>query len=365
MNHLFLILVFVLVGSIIIPAYAEYCVTSNSGTVHCFDDDYNSNNIDYSYLGADLRDDYWNQKSDLNCYGEDYRCLNLDGSSKYYNYDNSLGNGCYSDMPYLHSDGYCYSYQETIPDERVPVKDLDFLNYTYEDWCFDTYGKYLDLNGYCIPSLSSYTNYGIDKISWNIYDTKGNFYGWNIDREVYDDMIINGKKLSELNYANELYLKNNDGSIFESVRYDGFVYGAFEGTIDDVYDNSNSNSDFIYEVWYIVSQLTDYRYDRNDGFYIGDEGRYALDTLSRGSGDCEDLVILIADMLVSSKYTKDWDIQYVYLDGDNPLDSQISNHLVLYVNDGQYDYYIEATGDPKWDYYPYGINGWYFDVQTA
>ena len=68
-----------------------------------------------------------------------------------------------------------------------------------------------------------------------------------------------------------------------------------------IYYNSNSNSDFIWEVWNIASQLTEYRPDRDDGYYVGDQGRYALDTLYRGGGDCEDLAILIADMLVSNK----------------------------------------------------------------
>ena len=69
-------------------------------------------------------------------------------------------------------------------------------------------------------------------------------------------------------------------------------------------------SDFIWEVWYIVSQLTEYNSDQD--YYVGDEGRYALDTLARGGGDCEDLVILIADMLMSSETYKGLDVR-IYL----------------------------------------------------
>ena len=50
-------------------------------------------------------------------------------------------------------------------------------------------------------------------------------------------------------------------------------------------------------------------------------------------GDCEDLAILIADILVSSKCTKDWTIQYVYMDADNPTSANDLNHVILYVND--------------------------------
>lgn len=68
-------------------------------------------------------------------------------------------------------------------------------------------------------------------------------------------------------------------------------------------------------------------------------------------------------MLISSKYTENWTFQYVFLDADNPTDSQTMNHVILYVNDGTYDYYIEATAkEPRWDYFPDGLTGWYFDV---
>ena len=72
------------------------------------------------------------------------------------------------------------------------------------------------------------------------------------------------------------------------------------------------------------------------------EGRFALETFTRAGGDCEDLVILIADMLMSSSHTKDWEFQYGMMDSDNPLDPQKMNHVILYVYDGQYGYYIEA-----------------------
>ena len=93
---------------------------------------------------------------------------------KYYNYDDSLDNGCYVDAPYPHSDGFCYDYQEYNYDNYlVPVEDVldDIL--TYDDWCFTTYGIHLDSNGYCASALSSYTDYSFNKITWSIYDSKG------------------------------------------------------------------------------------------------------------------------------------------------------------------------------------------------
>lgn len=139
---------------------------------------------------------------------------------------------------------------------------------------------------------------------------------------------------------------------------DGFVKKSFTNVIDDIYENSYGNSDFIWEVWYIVSQLTVYDEDVHEY----SEGRYALETLTRGGGDCEDLTILVADMLISSEHTNDWTIQYVMMDADNPTDPETVNHAILYVHDGEYAHYIESTSSPSWDYYPDGVYGWYLDV---
>ena len=89
--------------------------------------------------------------------------------------------------------------------------------------------------------------------------------------------------------------------------------------------------DFVWEVWTLVSQLTVYDKDVDEF----SEGRYALETLTRTGGDCEDLAILIGNMLYSSSYTKDWTIQYVYMDSDNPNNPKEPNllqtHLIIYV----------------------------------
>ena len=39
-----------------------------------------------------------------------------------------------------------------------------------------------------------------------------------------------------------------------------------------------------------------------------------------------------------------------------------TNHVIIYVDDGTYNYYIEATAEPSWDYYSNGVNGWFYDL---
>ena len=194
------------------------------------------------------------------------------------------------------------------------------------------------------------------KLHWTFRDSKGNDYGvvWDID--TYEKTKIYSDKKSLISQNLRL---NLDGQTITTIDLDGFITGNFvDCCIDKLYENSKSNSDFIWEVWWIVSQMTVYDKDVS----LASEGRYALETIHRGGGDCEDLVILIADMIKSSSYAKNWDMEIIYMDADNHNDPKTVNHLILHINDGTYSHYIEATGEPRWDYYPNGVNGWWFEV---
>ena len=191
------------------------------------------------------------------------------------------------------------------------------------------------------------------EVSWEFSDSKDNTYQWSMPVLTYENQIVE----SRYHVRDKINL-DLDGETVRVVSLDGFVKKSFVNVIDDIYDNSYDNSDFIWEVWYIVSQLTVYDEDINEY----SEGRYALETLTRGGGDCEDLVILVADMLLSSEHTTDWTIQYVVIDADNPTDPQDVNHVILAVDDGEYIHYVEATASPSWGYFPEGVSGWWLDV---
>ena len=209
-----------------------------------------------------------------------------------------------------------------------------------------------------VAALAAQNAYGttiIDgtEVTWDIADSKGHTYRWSMPVTTYEDNIVESRY-----HVRDKVNLDLDGETLRVVSLDGFVKESFVNVIDGIYDNSHDNSDFIWEVWYVVSQLTVYDSDIHEY----SEGRYALETLTRGGGDCEDLVILVADMLMSSSHTDGWTIQYVMMDSDNPTDAQDVNHVVLYVYDGEYEHFVEATASPSWDYYPEGVNGWYLDV---
>ena len=196
-------------------------------------------------------------------------------------------------------------------------------------------------------------------VTWSFQDSKGNEYSWFLPISVFEDSVKSGHDWSKQLYYDPLRLNLNGETIY-STNLRGFVSddGVFTKVIDGIYDNSYDDEDFIYEVWYIVSQLTVY----DEDVHPHSEGRLAMETLTRGGGDCEDLAILIADMLISSEHTEGWTVEYVYMDSDNPLDPETVNHVALKVEIGSDHYYMEPTAPPAWDYYPSGIWGWYFDV---
>jgi hypothetical protein len=188
------------------------------------------------------------------------------------------------------------------------------------------------------------------KVNWYVSDSKGNRYSWSLPMADYDDLV-------RYQPYESLRLSNVDtGEIYTVQNHMLYVKTSFTKVIDQVYDNAKNDQDFAYEVWYIVSQLTTYSKD------IDEDPRWALETLTRGGGDCEDTTILIADMLKSSKHTKDWKIQLVYFDADNPEHPKTINHIAVKVNDGESQYILESTN--KVDPYPWKgtISSWHFDV---
>ena len=205
-----------------------------------------------------------------------------------------------------------------------------------------------DLGHYASKPQVEITN---QEVHLRLFDSKGNEYNWSMPIETYEAYVEYSPRYEYL----YLYNENTDED-YSVIDYRPFVQESFGETIDDIYHNSDSNSDFIWEVWYIVSQLTVYSED------IGDDPRYATETLTRGGGDCEDLVILILDMIKSSSHTRNWDLEMWYIDADNPTRPLDLNHVIAIIDDGQYSHFIEATAGPDWEYYPDGVNGWGYDV---
>ena len=181
------------------------------------------------------------------------------------------------------------------------------------------------------------------KIKWTLFDSKNNQYDWEISIQTYESyMQLSTYPMQTIQYS--------DGRKDKIGNFSNHVVKFFTNVIDDIYENSYDNDNFIFEVWHIVSNLTVYSSD------IGEYPRYAIETLVRGGGDCEDTVILMADMLKSSKHTENWKIQMVYFDSHNPTNPKHVNHVALAVDTGTSCGILETTAKTISDLNVWNIN---------
>jgi hypothetical protein len=190
-------------------------------------------------------------------------------------------------------------------------------------------------------------------VEMTLFDSKNNKYFWTMPVSTYDAFV----KWDE---DPTTTMEFDSGKIIRVGDFRPFVGTNFSNVIDDVYDNLENYDNFVLEILYMVSTLTIYSLD------IGEDPRFAIETLVRGEGDCEDTVILFADMIRSSSHTKDWKLQLVYFDSDNPTNPQQINHVALLIDDGDTaPYIIETTAKTIDDFTMWSttpIVGWFLDV---
>ncbi len=190
-------------------------------------------------------------------------------------------------------------------------------------------------------------------VYWDFTDSAGHEYNWQMPIATYE---YNVQRDEPFEYFS---LQLPSGKVVTVVDHTRYVETSFTDVIDDIYDNAGSDAQFLYETWYLISQMTTYSYE------IEEYPRYALETFSRGGGDCEDTAILFADMLRSSKHAQNWTIQLVYFDSENPYDPKSVNHVAVYVDTGEISTIIETTGKTveeanSWN--DKNIFGWSYDV---
>jgi FtsZ-binding cell division protein ZapB len=81
---------------------------------------------------------------------------------------------------------------------------------------------------------------------------------------------------------------------------------TFEKVVPQLYAESSSAHQFIYQIWYMIGQLSSYASEDTE------TPRYSLETLLAGGGDCEDLSILFASLIQAAPVN--WYVDLVYVD---------------------------------------------------
>lgn len=175
---------------------------------------------------------------------------------------------------------------------------------------------------------------------------------WNVPFRTLESSVYNGvyKRNFGLNYLT----LNNNGERYTVVDFTEFVdERPFVDVISSLHERIPNDDDLINYIWGIVEQMTVYSLD------IGEEPKFPLETLLIGGGDCEDTSILMASLLKA--VPRDWKIQLVYMDLDNPTDPQTVDHVIVFVDTGETSYLIETTAQGELFSFDEVI-GWYFDI---
>jgi hypothetical protein len=119
-----------------------------------------------------------------------------------------------------------------------------------------------------------------------------------------------------------------------------------------LYNAIRDDMAFVFEVWYIATQLKTYSLD------LTETPRWPAETITEGGGDIADLAILIASMLKAAP--SNIDIKLVYMDKNNPSNPRTVNYILIYVRGDDFALFINPDKFLPGEYK--SVDGWYIDV---
>jgi len=192
------------------------------------------------------------------------------------------------------------------------------------------------------------------QVDTTFYDADGQLTTWTTPFAGLEDAIENGGYMRRLivdENTRTYSVENLDGDPLWLRDFSVFITpDTFLNVIPQLYYKSSNPYDFLYRLWYMIGQLSNYASEELE------TPRYSLETLLAGGGDCEDLSILMVSMIKAAPVN--WFVDLVYVDADNINAPQKANHVVVYVNTGKETYIIETTSDQEMLPYYNGITGW-------
>ncbi|QQR93188.1 MAG: transglutaminase family protein [Candidatus Iainarchaeum archaeon] len=126
--------------------------------------------------------------------------------------------------------------------------------------------------------------------------------------------------------------------------------GPFINVVKPIKDAATDDYAIIEELFNIIKQGPVYVKE------IKETPRYPIETLTGGGGDCEDTSILMASLLKA--VDPNWEVKLYYIDGDNPKSPEKINHVIVYVDTGKVQTFIETTSKGEMNPYVNGVHGY-------
>ncbi len=177
-----------------------------------------------------------------------------------------------------------------------------------------------------------------ETVTWEFSDSKNNKYSFSKLTDDFIDEVIRLPPPQEVLTITLTGVGPGGSELTQDIRdLSKFVVGNMPSAMNDMRANVPTDDEFIFEVWWIVSQF------ELTSFEMQDTPKKPLDTFAKGEGDNEDLAILMADMIKSSDVGKTWNVDFIYYDSDNPSGAEKINHVALIVDNSQNTWLIEPT----------------------
>ena len=188
-------------------------------------------------------------------------------------------------------------------------------------------------------------------VVWAFRTLDGTIQKWSMPIDTYT-YYVNKPKPTEYHYL------TTDGQTFTVRNMELFVQPEFFSNVIHDLTDGNTARDFVQEVFNLRIQLTLYSED------ITDTPQWSAETMTKGTGDCEDFAILMGSLLLAGNQYANYGMttQMVYMDSNNPTNPQTINHVMLYIKhqDGTTQL-VDSTSTnvlSPWS----RVIGWYYDL---
>lgn len=156
----------------------------------------------------------------------------------------------------------------------------------------------------------------------------------------------------------EYHSLTTDGDLFKVRKMELFVEPEFFSNVIRDLTNGNTARDFVQEVFNLRVQMTVYSEDMTD------TPQWSAETLTEGTGDCEDFAILMGSLLVAGNEQANYGmtVRMVYMDSNNPTNPQTVNHILLcLIYEDETAEFVDSTSTAVLS--PWSrVVGWYYDL---
>jgi archaellin len=196
-----------------------------------------------------------------------------------------------------------------------------------------------------------YTTIQEGDVVWAFKTLSETIQKWSMPLDTYTYYLEKSKPM-------EYHYLTTDGQTFTVRNMELFVQPEFFSNVIHDLTDGNTARDFVQEVFNLRVQLTLYSSD------ITDTPQWSAETMTKGTGDCEDFAILMGSLLTSGNQYAHYGmaVQMVYMDSNNPTNPQTVNHVMLYIKhqDGTTQL-VDSTSTSVLS--PWSrVVGWYYDI---